>query len=64
MLEYWPAAVVLGTGLVAWGEMRAKLSSLRRDVDVKASTDVVQAHYTALCAQLDRIEARLDRDAA
>lgn len=48
MLEYWPVMLVAGSGLVAWGDLRARLAGVRRDVDTKASKEVV-----------DRVEARL-----
>lgn len=57
MVEYWPIAVVAGTGLLAFGRQNARLDSVSKAVDEKASKESV----TNLDARLDRIEGKLDR---
>jgi hypothetical protein len=52
-----PVALVAGAGLVAWGELRAKVNGLRSDVDDKASKEIV----VSIDERLDRIEMKLDR---
>lgn len=56
----WAVAVVAGGGLVAWGEMRAKVNGLRRDVDGKASGELVEHQYEEIVNRLARIERKLD----
>ena len=60
MLELWPVALVAGGGLVAWGELRAKVGRLRSDVDTKASNEIVEHQYTEIITRLDRIERRVN----
>ena len=55
--EYWPLALVVGSGLVAWGELRARISGIRKDVDTKASKDTLEQ----IDARLARMEGQLDR---
>ena len=64
LIDYWPVALVAGTGLVAWGEGRARLHALTKAVDAKASRDVVEVQYTAIIERLDRIERHLDERSA
>ena len=64
LIDYWPVALVAGTGLVAWGEGRARLHALTKAVDDKASKDVIEVQYETIIERLGRIERRLDeRDA-
>lgn len=55
--EWWPLALTAGTGLVAWGDMRRQVSQIRREVDTKASREVLEQ----IDARLTRIENLLDR---
>ena len=57
LAESWPVLLVAGSGLVAWGEARARLSRVVRDVDTKASKEVVEQ----IDKRLERIETKLDR---
>ena len=57
MLEYWPVAVVVGTGLIAHGRQSAKIEGVRKDVDEKASKESV----SLVRADLKRIDEKLDR---
>lgn len=57
MIEQWPLALVISSGLIAWGETRAKLVGLRKDIDTKASLDTIKQ----IDAHLTRIEEKLDR---
>ena len=57
LIDYWPVALVAGTGLVAWGEARTKLRIVERDVEAKASKESVERMET----RLERIEDKLDR---
>lgn len=59
-LSYWPVAATAGVGLVVWGETRAKVATLRKDVEEKASREVVNAHYDEIIRRLDRIEDRVN----
>jgi hypothetical protein len=53
MIEYWPIALVAGTGLVGYGELRARVTRTREDLDTKASKEVVE--------QIDRRLERMER---
>ena len=57
LIEYWPIALVASGGLIAWGEARAKLRVVERDVETKASKESVERMET----RLERIEDKLDR---
>lgn len=54
--DYAPVAIVGATALVGYGELRARTAGLRRDVDAKASRDVVETQYAEILRRLDRIE--------
>lgn len=55
-LDFWPIALVAGTGLIAWGRIGAKVEGMRKDVDTKASTERVDA----IDSQLKSIDGKLD----
>lgn len=57
MIEYWPIAVVVGTGLLAHGRQSARIDSVVKSVDEKASKESV----TQIRADLERIDGKLDR---
>lgn len=61
MVELWPAAVAIAGGLVAWGDLRAKVGELRKDVDGKASREIVEHQYAEIVNRLARIEGKLDQ---
>ena len=56
LLDLWPVAVVGATGAIGYGELRARTNGLRKDVDTRASQEVVDAHYCEVIRRLDRIE--------
>jgi hypothetical protein len=58
--DTWPALVVLIPATVGYGELRAKVAILRRDVDAKASQDVATTQYNEIIRRLDRIENRVN----
>lgn len=57
VLDFWPMALVTGTGLIAWGRLSAKVDAVRKDTDEKASKEVVGQ----IDARLARMEGTLDR---
>ena len=57
LLEFWPVLAVGGAGLVAWGELRGRISSMRKDVDAKVDT----ATFQQVDKRLERIEGQVDR---
>lgn len=61
-LAVWPVILVAGAGLVAWGDLRARVSGLRKDVDAKASQELVSHQYDEIIARLDRIEKQRTSD--
>ena len=61
MLEYWPVIVVAATGAIGYGELRARVANIRKDVDNAASREVVEVQYTEILRRLGSIETRLDR---
>lgn len=61
MIEYWPAVAIGTTSLIGYGELRARVASVRKDVDGKASREVVDVQYGEILRRLDRIENRVNR---
>lgn len=61
LLDYWPVLVVGATSAIGYGELRGRVGSLRKDVDAKASKDVVDTQYGEIIRRLDRIEDRVNR---
>lgn len=57
MLEFWPIALVAGTGLIAWGRMSHKVEAVKDSIADKASTERVNA----LDSKLESIDGKLDR---
>ena len=57
LLEFWPVLAVGGAGLIAWGELRARISGVRKDVDAKVDT----ATFQQVDKRLERIEGQVDR---
>ena len=53
------AAVVFIGGLVGYGKLRGDVSSLRRDVDDKASLDLVNTQYQAILREINAIREDL-----
>ena len=49
-----------GAGLVAWGRLHADLKNTRKDVDAKASKELVSAQYSEIIHRLERIERNLN----
>lgn len=60
LAESWPVLAVAIPALVGYGELRAKVGSLRKDVDEKASRDVTNTQYAEILRRLDRIERRMN----
>ncbi len=61
LTDYWPVVVVGATSAVGYGELRARVGSLRKDVDKAASAEVVGVQYSEIIRRLDRIERSSDR---
>ena len=59
--DYLPAAVVGATAAIGYGELRMRAKVLGRDVDAKASKDVVDTQYNEIIRRLDRIENTAER---
>lgn len=57
LLEFWPVLAVGGAGLIAWGELRQKVTRLRDDVDKK----VDNATFQQVDTRMERIERQVDR---
>lgn len=62
LTEYWPVIVVGATGAIGYGELRARVASIRKDVDKSASAEVVAVQYGEIIRRLDRIERQRDRE--
>jgi hypothetical protein len=60
LLDYLPVVVLGATGAIGYGELRQRVNSLSRDVETKASREVVDAHYGEIIRRLDRIENRVN----
>lgn len=58
--DTWPVLAVLIPATVGYGELRAKVALLRRDIDAKASRDVADTQYNEIIRRLDRIENRVN----
>lgn len=61
LLDYLPAAVVGATAAMGYGDLRARVGAIRKDVDKAASADVVAVQYSEIIRRLDRIEDRVNR---
>jgi len=61
-------AIAIGTlavgGLVGWGALNERVKGVRKDVDGKASTEIVEHQYIEIITRLDRIEKRINGNAA
>lgn len=55
-------AVPTGAGLIAWGTLKQRVEGVEKDVDEKASKEVVDAHFDAVIERLERMERKLDRN--
>lgn len=62
LLEYWPVVVAGATGAIGYGDLRARVASVRKDVDKAASAEVVAVQYGEIIRRLDRIERQRDRE--
>lgn len=58
--DVWPVVAVGATALIGYGEIRARVSSLRNDVNEKASKELVNQQYTEIIHRLERIEQSLN----
>jgi hypothetical protein len=56
-LDFWPVALVAGTGLIAWGRLSHKVDAVKEAIAEKASTERVDA----LDSKLGSIDAKMDR---
>ena len=61
ILDYWPVLVVGATGAIGYGELRARVASIRKDVDGKANRETVEVQYSEIIRRLDRIEDRMNK---
>lgn len=57
LADSWPVVLVAGSGLIAWGDLRARVKHVQHDVDTKASKEVLDQ----INGRLGRIEGALDR---
>ena len=57
LLDFWPVALVAGTGLIAWGRMSQRVEAVKDSIAEKASTERVNA----LDSKLESIDGKLDR---
>ena len=55
--DFWPMLVVAGTALVGWGNLKARVAGVQKEIDAKASREVVER----ISISVDRIEEKLDR---
>lgn len=62
LMEYWPVIVAGTAGAIGYGDLRARVTGIRKDVDKSASADVVATQYNEIIRRLDRIENRFDRE--
>lgn len=58
--DTWPTLAVLIPGAIGYGELRARVGGLRKDVDLKADGEVVKQQYSEILRRLDRIEDRVN----
>lgn len=61
ILAYWPVLCVLAAALIGYGDLLARVKRLQRDVDAKASKELLDAHFNEIIRRLDRIENGLER---
>lgn len=60
--DNWPGlALAAIPALVGYGDLRARATQLSKDVDTKASKEVVNTQYDEILRRLDRIENRVNR---
>lgn len=50
-----------GGALLAWGELRVRLSRAEKDIDEKAPREVVQQGFENVDKQLTRLDSKLDK---
>lgn len=62
LIAYWPVLAVSGAGLVAWGRVSKQIEAVEKDLDTKASKEVVErveTRLTAMDLKLDRLVEKL-----
>lgn len=62
LIDYWPVLVAGATGAIGYGDLRARVAGVRKDVDKAASAEVVATQYNEIIRRLDRIEDRVNRE--
>lgn len=62
LLDYWPVLVAGATGAIGYGDLRARVASVRKDVDKSATREVVEVQYNEIIRRLDRIEDRVNKE--
>ena len=60
-LEYWPVLATAGAGLVAWGSLYQRVRRAERDLDDKASKEIVEQGFADTKYSIQRLDAKLDR---
>ena len=58
------AAIAVPTlgGAVAWGKISNEVKAVAKEVETKATKEVVDVQYNSMIERLDRIERKLDRN--
>ena len=58
------AAIAVPTlgGAVAWGKIDQAVKAVAKELDTKATKEVVDVQYNSMIERLDRIERKLDRN--
>ena len=54
-------AIPTVSGAVAWGQLRQQVSTQAKEIDGKASKDVVDTKFDAVLERLDRIDRGIER---
>ena len=54
--DYAPVIAVGVAGAIGYGELRARVARVCRDVETKASKEIVETQYGEILRRLDRIE--------
>lgn len=61
MIELWPLLTIAIPGFIAWGDLRARVSALRKDMDTKASKETLDHIDTRLTRMEDKLDRVLER---
>lgn len=59
--RFLPLLIVLGTGLIGYGILQGDVRSIRKDVDQKASREVVEVQFSAIMRELQALRADVQR---